>query len=212
MNERWVCKRCFADNEESAAACTRCGLTRGAEVAEADRQQWASEEQARAFAQADRPAWQRWLRFAWIPIVGGAVLFGVLSAAPRGEDGSLTGSGSLSVDDLRAGDCFNTGEETEISDVDGVPCDEPHAYEVFAVVRHEAAAFPSDAEMDQVFQSRCVAPFEAYVDAPYATSEIYGSMITPSEESWSDGDRTFVCVLYDPENEALTESLRGASR
>jgi hypothetical protein len=212
VNERWVCKRCFADNQETDAACTRCGLVRGAESPEADRQQWASEDQERAFQRAERPAWQRWLRFAWIPIIGVVVLIGFLSAAPRGGDGSLTGSGTVNVDDLREGDCFNTGDETEISDVDGVPCDEPHGYEVYAIVQHEADAFPTDAEMDQVFTSRCEGPFESYVGAPYATSAIYASMITPSEESWADGDRNFICVLYDPDDEALTESLRDAAR
>ncbi len=212
MSERWVCKRCFADNEESDAACTRCGLLRGAETPEADRREWASEEQARAFERAERPGWRRWLRFWWIPVLGVVLIVGYLGAARRGDDGSLTGSGTLNVDELREGDCFNTGDEEEISDVDGVPCDEPHGFEVLAVVRHEADAFPTDAGMDQVFESRCVPPFESYVGAPYETSEIYGTMITPSEESWADGDRTFICVLYDPEDETLTESLRGAAR
>jgi hypothetical protein len=43
-------------------------------------------------------------------------------------------------------------------------------------------------------------------------------MITPSEETWADGDREFICTLYEPDpddfdaNVVLTESLRGAGR
>ena len=37
-------------------------------------------------------------------------------------------------------------------------------------------------------------------------------MISPSEESWGDGDRSFICVLYDEDDPELTESLQGANR
>lgn len=40
----------------------------------------------------------------------------------------------------------------------------------------------------------------------------YASMISPSEDSWPDGDRTFTRVLYDPDDAELTSSLRGAAR
>ena len=68
------------------------------------------------------------------------------------------------------------------------------------------------AELETVFSSICLDEFEGYVGAPYATSAIYASMISPSEGSWADGDRTFTCVLFDPDGAELTESLRGAAR
>jgi hypothetical protein len=37
-------------------------------------------------------------------------------------------------------------------------------------------------------------------------------MITPSEGSWGDGDRGFICILFDPGNAELTTSLRDAQR
>ena len=37
-------------------------------------------------------------------------------------------------------------------------------------------------------------------------------MISPSEESWGSGDRSFICLLYDPNDPELTESLAGAAR
>jgi hypothetical protein len=163
-------------------------------------------------ATAEPPLWRRLLRFWWIPVIGIVLLVGYLQTARRGDDGSLTTSGTVSVDDLRVGDCFNSGDEEEISNVDGVPCTEAHEYEVFAVDTYEADSLPSDAAMESVFSSLCVPPFETYVGFPYATSALYGSMITPSQESWNDGDRTFVCVLYDPENAQLTSSMRGAGR
>jgi hypothetical protein len=208
---RWVCKRCFADNDETNVACHRCGLARGAEATETDQAAWAA--QGGAVAQAEPAAWRRWARYWWIPVLLVVLGVGYLLSARRGDDGSLTSAGNVSVDDLRPGDCFNTGDDVEISDVDGVPCSEPHEYEVFAVTTYEGdGTFPSDADLDGIFTQVCEPPFEQYVGEPYATSQIFGTMISPSEESFSEGDREYICVLYDPDNAALTTSLRDANR
>jgi len=210
MNERWVCKRCFADNEDIDAACTRCGLARGSEASADDQGAWAAQTGGTVATQP--PAWRRWLRFWWIPILLIALAVGYFTSARRGDDGSLSTAGSVSIDDLRVGDCFDVGDETEITDVDGVPCTEPHEYEVFALDTYEADALPGDAELEAVFEDVCVEPFAAYVGIDYLDSELYGSMITPSEESWADGDRGFVCFLYDLDDPELTASMRGAGR
>jgi hypothetical protein len=211
MSDRWVCRRCFADNEEIDAACARCGQARGADATVEEQRAWAAQTGATPIGE-EPPAWRSWLRFWWIPAIAIFLAVGYFTTARRGDDGALSSAGRVSVNDLRPGDCFNSGDETEISDVDGVPCDEPHKWEVFAVDTHEAPALPSDAELDTVFGSICLDEFASYVGAPYESSEIYASMISPSEGSWADGDRTFTCVLYDPEDAELTESLRGAAR
>ena len=215
MNERWVCKRCFADNNDTDNACANCGLARGAEATVADQAAWASPEAA---SQQPAAGWQRWLRFAWIPVLAVALVAGYLTTARRGDGGELTTAGTVTVDDLRVGDCFNSGDELEIADVDGVPCDEPHSFEVFAVQDHEANSYPTDAELTEVFGSICVPAFESYVGSPYTSSEIYATMITPTEDGWNAGDREIICYLYEPTDDTLedevqlTESLRGAGR
>ena len=216
MNERWVCKRCFADNDDTDPACVRCGLTRGAEAAEQDQAAWAAS--GAPGAPVEQPGWRRLLRFWWIPVIGVVLLVGYLQTAQRGSDGSLTSAGTVNVNDLRVGDCFNAGDETEISDVDGVPCDEGHAYEVYAVQERDGDSYPTDAEFDAIFESVCLSAFEAYVGSPYATSELYASMITPSEGSWDDGDREYICYLLEPVDDSFTEnvqlsgSMRGSGR
>jgi hypothetical protein len=43
-------------------------------------------------------------------------------------------------------------------------------------------------------------------------------MITPSSSSFSDGDRGYICVLYEPDPDdpldaiAVTESMQGSNR
>ena len=142
-----------------------------------------------------------------------ALVGGYLFSARRGDDGSLTSAGNVGVDDLRAGDCFNSSDEEEISDVDGVPCTQAHEWEVFALANWEGdGAFPPDSQLEAIFFEICEPSFAAYVGVPWETSAIYGSMISPSEDSWGAGDREFICVLYDPEDTQLTESLRGTNR
>ena len=215
MTERWVCKRCFADNEPTDSACNRCGLIRGAEATETDQAGWAARPAATETA---GPGWQRFLRFWWVPAIAVVLLVGYFTAAQRGDDGSLTSAGTVPVDDLRPGDCFNAGDEEEIADVDGVPCDEPHEYEVYAIEQYEGSTFPDDAEMDVIFETICAPAFASYVGTSYESSVLRASMITPSEETWNDGDREFICYLFEPvddsltANVSLTESMRGAGR
>lgn len=211
MSERWVCKRCFADNNETDAVCQRCGLIRGAESTPADQTTWASQDGAGDVPA--NPGWRRWLRYWWIPLLIVALAVGYLTTARRDDDGSLASAGNVSVDELREGDCFNGGEGAEISDVDGVPCTQAHEYEVFALATYEGdGTYPADSELESIFLQVCEPEFEPYVGAPYATSEIYGSMISPSEESWGSNDRSFICILYEPDDDTLSESLAGAAR
>lgn len=212
MNERWVCKRCYSSNEGSVGACARCGLTRGAESSAEDQQSWAAQAGAGAPA-APQPAWRGLLRYWWIPALAIFLAVGYFTTARRGDDGSLSTAGTVSVDDLQVGDCFNSDEETDISAVDGRPCADPHQYEVFAVDRYEAAAYPSsNADMDAVFLAVCDTPFESFVGLPYADSVLYASMITPSEESWSSGDREFICFLHEEDESEFAGSMRGSNR
>ncbi len=218
MNERWVCKRCFADNEEGGAACARCGLARGAEATDVDQTAWAA--QTGRVVVAEQPLWRKLIGFWWIPVVGVALLIGYLQTAQRGDDGALTTAGTVDVQELQVGDCFDSEEEEEIAEVDGIPCTEPHTFEVFAEGTYGGAGDPylTDAEWDIAFTAVCEREFEPYVGAPWAISEIFASMLTPSAESWEEGDREVTCVLFDPKGESLTEyealttSLRGAAR
>jgi Septum formation len=218
VNERWVCKRCFADNEDSAGACQRCGLMRGSESTEADQGAWAAAPQAASGNARGGGLLSQVLRFWWIPAVAIALVVGYFTTAQRGDDGSLSTAGNVTVDDLRAGDCFNqaefaSSEEVEVSDVDGAPCTEPHAFEVYVVANYGGEVFPgTDSQFRVAFGEVCVPPFEDYVGIPYADSMLWASAITPTEEGWNAGDREFICYLHEERATMLSESQRGAAR
>lgn len=212
MNERWVCKRCFADNDETNSACQQCGLIRGAEATATDQAGWAAQSAAQSPAQPPQAGWTKWLRLWWIPAIAIVLVVGYLASARRDSQGNVQSGGTLSVTDLLAGDCFNSEDETTISEVDAVPCTEAHAYQVFHVADHSTASYPTSAEFGAIFDSLCLTPFESFVGMSYVSSELYADMITPSESSFSDGDREYMCVLYDPGDAEMTSTMEGAHR
>lgn len=212
MTERWVCKRCFTSNEGTAASCVQCGLLRGSEVpapTPGEQAAWQPVQQPQRQA-----GWTRWLRFAWIPIVAIVVLVGILSTARRDEGGAITGAGTVEINDLRVGDCFDSASDTEeIAEVDGKPCTEPHEYELFHVATWTGSEeYPSDSDMEQLIIAECLPAFEGWVGIPYEES-IYDIFWTaPTQESWDAGDRLFQCAIYEPGNTELTASVRGSNR
>ena len=50
-----------------------------------------------------------------------------------------------------------------------------------------------------------------FVGLSYAESALYLGLVTPSEESWSQGDRSILCTIYDPAGQ-VSSSLRNVER
>jgi ribosomal protein L40E len=209
VNERWVCKRCFADNESAAPACVRCRLSRGADVSAADVKAWQA-SQSPAGSESFRVL--RLLRFWWVPVLAVILAAGWLGSARRDGDGTLTSAGTISVENLQVGDCFDMSQAGEISTVEGRPCAQPHEFEVFHAFLLQAATFPAEAEMYEQAEAGCRDAFDDYVGVSWGSSGLYFTQLTPTEASWRDGDRTVVCMLYDPADDQLTESARGSRR
>lgn len=212
MNERWVCKRCFADNEDSATVCANCELVRGAESSEADRAWWAASTGAPQPGASDAGG-TRWLRFAWIPVVAIVVLVGFFASARRDDTGLIAAGGTLSVADLRIGDCFNVADADEISEVDAHPCNESHRYELFHVATWDAGGdYPTEQAMIDFVIRECVPAFDDYVGMAFQRSTLDFIHFAPLEAGWIAGDRIFQCALFDPFDEELHESLEGVAR
>ena len=134
------------------------------------------------------------------------------SAEPGSDEGEET-----SVFDLEAGYCFST-ESDQLETVLVVDCEQPHEYEVFALFDHpagDAEAYPGDDVLLEYADTECRPPFEEYVDRDYETSIWYITSLTPSEQTWADGDREITCLLNqqdeDEEPIAVTGSAEGAA-
>lgn len=142
--------------------------------------------------------------------------------AERDESGSVVEGGEESVFDLNIGDCFDDPEDNAeglVSDLALIPCDEPHDNEVFALVDYPAEdgeAFPGDDAIETFADEECLPIFEDYVGLPYDESVLLFAPVKPTADTWADGDREIVCLLYavdaDGNAEALEGSMRGSNR
>lgn len=209
--ERWVCQRCFTSNNGTDGECVKCGLARGAEVAPADQAAWAGTAAAPVSTGRRQIPWFRLGIYALIAavVLGGTFLF----AARRDDSGQITGAGDLSVFDLQVGDCFDVSAgESEVTSVRAIPCGEPHVYEVYWNGDYPGDSFPSTATADSWAEGQCIPAFEDYVDFGYEESIYYVSYLSPSEESWADGDRVFTCYLHNVSETPISGSARGAGQ
>ena len=137
------------------------------------------------------------------------------SAAPSVDP---AGEGKeTSAFDLEVGDCFSVDRD-ELTSVIVVECGMSHEYEVFGVFDHPATpdvAYPGDAAIVESADLECQPFFEEYVGHDYQTSIWYITSLTPSDQSWADGDREITCTLnQQDDNEepiAVTGSAEGAA-
>jgi len=126
---------------------------------------------------------------------------------------SLVACGT-SAFDIEVGDCYGAVGD-EVGSVDTVSCDEPHVYEVFAVVNHSAgddADYPGESALSTFADEECLAAFEGYVGAAFADSEFFYSFLSPTQESWENGDREIICQLQTQDASEITGSQRNSGR
>lgn len=132
----------------------------------------------------------------------------------RDTSGAITESGSASVFALRVGDCFDddpSGAET-VSAVAAVPCSAPHDNEIYFEYSMTDAAFPGPDAALQASGLRCVDEFQAFVGIDYLDSELDIFPITPTAESWDNGDRVVFCALYALDLSKISGSMEGSRR
>ncbi|MEW2047510.1 DUF4190 domain-containing protein [Streptomyces sp. NPDC005476] len=120
------------------------------------------------------------------------------------------GNSSLS---LAKGDCFDVPGETfeeDVYDVDEVACAGEHDAEVFATVPLPGGGFPGDDHITDVAEDKCYTLQGAYAMDTWAlTDEVDVYYLTPTADSWSQGDREITCVFANvDEKGTLTGSLR----
>lgn len=149
------------------------------------------------------------------------VLLLALTAAACGDDepardasGAITESGDASVFALKVGDCFNddAGAGEVVFDVPVVPCSEPHDNEIFFEFSMTDAVFPGNDATLESSALRCLEQFQPFVGSEYLDSELDIFPITPTAESWAEGDRVVYCALYAVDLSKLTGTMRGSGR
>lgn len=137
------------------------------------------------------------------------LLLGLLLGACQAADDLIDDS----VFSLEVGTCFDDGDLTasEVSSVDDLDCSEPHDNEVYALFDVALSAY-SEELIGEEADDGCFERFESYVGQDYFVSELEFFTLTPTEESWDNGDREVVCALYHVDLEKLTGTMRDSGR
>ena len=125
---------------------------------------------------------------------------------------SLFGSED-SVFNLEVGDCMNVSDlATEVTEVPTIDCAEEHEAEIYAAKDLPDGDFPGDAAISDEVLNYCLEQFDTFVGMAYEESSLDFNAITPSSESWGEGDREIVCYIYELDGSMVTGSLKGAAR
>lgn len=134
--------------------------------------------------------------------------------APRDDEtGEVTEESNIDIFSLKVGDCMPTSEDSgEMSEADVVPCDQPHADEIFYEFELADGEFPGEDEIQAEVEAECIPAFDEFVGLSYDESSLDFWWISPTEQSWDQAnDRLVQCAIYDPAGD-VTGSLKGAAR
>lgn len=166
---------------------------------------------------ANGPSWyaRPWVRWvAILALAGGYGLFTSFGEADRDGSGEIVTGGEINVMAVEEGDCFDdpTGDEEVVSALDAVPCSEPHDNEIFAI-ESIAASYGSEYPGQETLLSHsyeiCTGSvFATYVGTDYPVSDLDVFTLTPTEDSWDEGDREVVCALFRVDLNKLNGSSR----
>jgi len=157
----------------------------------------------------DRRSLRRRSPFLWLLLPLALVAAACGGEDVRGEDGRVVAEGPWSVFDLRPGDCIGADDSLsgDVDEVPLVPCSEPHAQEVFAVVRHPDGAYPGGGAVATFADRACLTALEADLDLTIDEGIAF-SYLLPTFEGWNkNGDRSVVCVLVFPQGAGMVGSF-----
>lgn len=130
----------------------------------------------------------------------------------RDEAGAIVDGGELGAFRIRTGDCLGDIAEGEFESVAGIPCDQPHQFEVYFAFNLPNGDFPGDAEVARQGEERCYNVFFPFVGLAYEES-VYGfTTLLPTEDSWEGlDDREVLCLIGNYDGTVKTGSAKGTA-
>jgi len=147
------------------------------------------------------------------------IVFSGVDNTERDSKGRVVEGGSVSIERLRVGDCFNEPNFEDLLDgdaegqasaaVDVVPCREPHQAEVYDIITVSGDDFPGDAAIERR-TAECLHSFKEYVGKSYGRSRLDAAIYYPTQSSWRFGDRTILCNLTERDLSDLEGSKRNS--
>ncbi|GAB4198192.1 MAG: septum formation family protein [Wenzhouxiangellaceae bacterium] len=155
------------------------------------------------------------MSYGWLLLSLG-LLAGCDQAPERAASGELISEGTIDAFQMKVGDCFNDeesrlmGPDDEVSSVPGVPCDQPHDNEVYAIFNLTFESWPGEDAAFEIANQQCIENFAAFVGSDYYESSLDVLTLAPTDYGWKKlKDREVICSVYDMEENKLIGSMRG---
>ncbi|WP_435736898.1 septum formation family protein [Cellulosimicrobium sp. PMB13] len=133
----------------------------------------------------------------------------------RDDSGAITEADTdADVFSLTVGDCTTDPEDVgteaaEVTTVPVVPCAEPHDNEVYASTMLPDGDYPGEDAVLESADTHCYDAFAGFVGTAYEDSVYDYWPMYPTSESWAQGDREVLCLVYHGELEPVTGTLEG---
>ncbi|REE04844.1 septum formation family protein [Citricoccus nitrophenolicus] len=102
---------------------------------------------------------------------------------------------ATSIFQLAPGQCFDRPAEDGLYEVAVVPCEVAHDLQMYALFQLDEPTWPGAEAVHALADAGCREQFAAFTGADPAESDLGYTMYTPSEGSWSEGDRQVQCAL-----------------
>ena len=151
----------------------------------------------------------RWTVLAAVGVLVAAGCSDDKPGAKRGEGGKVTTAGSVSVFDLRPGDCLDPPPDLagDIATLPVVPCNEPHTQEVFALKESTESAYPGPEALATEANILCITAMQSELKLS-PDDGYFISYLLPSFDGWNkDKDRSVICVFVFPALGSVTGSV-----
>lgn len=145
--------------------------------------------------------------------LSGCSLLGGADEPERDESGDVTEASDADAFSIRVGDCLETMDWSAegFSTVPVIPCAEEHESEVYAAVDLPDGDYPGDESVGTQADEYCYGEFQGFVGIAWEDSAFDYGYLSPSAESWEQGDREVLCIIMDPAG-LTTGSLAGAAK
>jgi len=152
-------------------------------------------------------------------IITGVAGVGIVSAGAyaydqttRDDNGSIVKEGELGVFSFKIGDCIKDVKEgTSLGQATGVPCSQSHQMEVYAETFIDSSSETRPTDFDKQGEDYCYGEFSRFTGISYENSKLEFQYLTPSDDSWKEGDREITCLIEDPAGN-VEGSLRNSQR
>lgn len=153
-------------------------------------------------------------------VLAAALLAVALCTAGCGRfgGGSKSKTTSVSVFDVKPGQCFNppSAVKSELSNLSSVPCTQPHTQEAYATVNYAnkdgsaVSAYPGDAVLKSFADGLCAQDYTGYVGKDYLDSANFFTYLLPSARGWEQQNDHSITCFVTTTGKQLTASVKGS--